>query len=119
MGRAGEFIASPPKSIQAMNDNRQLLANLNLDLHGPAIELLDTMDARRIRVQVKVPANATPKKRAMSCSFAVLGATVTVSDPLNVMKTALSDIVARYNDKRKVKLKAIGDKLQFAPPPKK
>lgn len=101
-----------------MNDNRQLLENVNLDLHGPAIELLDAMDARRIRVQVKVPENATRKRRAQSCSFTLIGATITVEDPGNVMETTLSDIVARYNVKRKLKLKAIGNKLQFAPPKK-
>lgn len=118
MERAGEFIASPPNSMKAMNDNRQLLANVNLDLHGPALELLDTMDARRIRVQVKVPENATPKRRAQSCSFTLIGATTTVEDPGSVLRTTLSDIVARYNVKRKFKLKATGDKLHFAPPKK-
>lgn len=101
-----------------MNDARQLLSNLALDLHGPAIELLQAMEVRRIRVQLQVPKSGTPKNRAQSCSFAVLGATITVEEPSSAMETTLSDIVARYNEKRKRKLKANGNGLSFAPKPK-
>lgn len=101
-----------------MNDNRQLLRLVNLDLHGPALETLNAMLARRIRVVLQVPKNATEKNRAQSCSFEIKDATVTIEDPMNELRTTLSDTVARYNERRKTKLKAYDNKLSFAPVPK-
>lgn len=97
-----------------MNQNRQLLRVVSLDLHGPAIEVLDAMLARRINIRVKVPKTATVQEPSKSVSFEVVSFPVNEKSPAQDLAKEISDTVLRYNAKRKKPLKASGLKIQFS-----
>lgn len=91
-----------------MNDNRQLLQRVHLDLHGPALDILNELSSRALRVRVKVDGDATPKNRSNTMHFDLYGSANHVKDPEGLAKSIVADVVARYNSRRPVQVTVDG-----------